>query len=217
MNQGRQKFAHSLTQSKLYTFRQNKTVNIYVISAREKLTVCDVTNLPNMDINWQSISIYGYFVTSLTAYYSCADINQSLTSTKNNNWNSLNKLSDKIINLILTRLNTLPCLVLICFDVSTSYIMKLKYHIIGEKNQNPLSRITTPPSIICRGQSSYQIRQNAIDNEIYQYVLGNWPCWMKLDITEFMISWLNQQILFLVRKSSKLEDTILKWFSKNIC
>ena len=26
------------------------------------------------DINWQSISIYGDFVTSLTAYYSCADI-----------------------------------------------------------------------------------------------------------------------------------------------
>ena len=29
-----------------------------VISAREKLAVCDVTNLPYMDINWQSISIY---------------------------------------------------------------------------------------------------------------------------------------------------------------
>ena len=28
-------------------------------------------------INWQSISIYGYFVTSLIAYYSCADINES--------------------------------------------------------------------------------------------------------------------------------------------
>ena len=27
-----------------------------------------------MDINWQSISIYGDFVTSLTAYYSCAGI-----------------------------------------------------------------------------------------------------------------------------------------------
>ena len=36
---------------------------IILISAREKLRVCDVTNLP-----------YGYFVTSLTAYYSCADI-----------------------------------------------------------------------------------------------------------------------------------------------
>ena len=32
------------------------------------------TNLPCMDINWQSISIYGKFVTSLTAYYLCADI-----------------------------------------------------------------------------------------------------------------------------------------------
>ena len=30
-----------------------------------------------MDINWQSVSIYGYFVTSLTAYYSCADIRLS--------------------------------------------------------------------------------------------------------------------------------------------
>ena len=37
------------------------------------LAVCDVTYLPYMDINLQSISIYGYFVTSLTAYYSCAD------------------------------------------------------------------------------------------------------------------------------------------------
>ena len=45
------------------------------ISAREKLAVCDVTNLPYMDINRQSISIYGYLVTSLTVYYSCADIN----------------------------------------------------------------------------------------------------------------------------------------------
>ena len=48
---------------------------IYIISACEKLTVCDVTNLPHLDINWQSIFIqYGYFVTSPTAYYSCADI-----------------------------------------------------------------------------------------------------------------------------------------------
>ena len=46
-----------------------------LISTREKLTVCDVTNLPYMDINRQSISIYGYFETSLTAYYSCEDIN----------------------------------------------------------------------------------------------------------------------------------------------
>ena len=47
-----------------------------VISAREELTVCEVTNLPyNMEINWQSISIYDYFVTSLNASYSCADIN----------------------------------------------------------------------------------------------------------------------------------------------
>ena len=36
---------------------------------------CDVTNLPYMAINWQSISIYGDVVTSLTAYYSCAEIN----------------------------------------------------------------------------------------------------------------------------------------------
>ena len=46
-----------------------------LISALEKLVVCDVTNLPYMDINRQSISLYGYFVTSLTAYYSGADIN----------------------------------------------------------------------------------------------------------------------------------------------
>ena len=45
-----------------------------IISAREKLTVCDVY-LPYMDINLQFIFIYGYFVTSLTAYYSCEDIN----------------------------------------------------------------------------------------------------------------------------------------------
>ena len=49
---------------------------ILTLSKREKLAVCDVTNLPYMDINWQSISIYGYFVTSLVAYYSRADINQ---------------------------------------------------------------------------------------------------------------------------------------------
>ena len=30
----------------------------HLIPAREKLTVCDVTHLPYMDINWQSISIY---------------------------------------------------------------------------------------------------------------------------------------------------------------
>ena len=43
---------------------------------RENLAVCDVINLPYMNINWQSISIYyGYFVTSLTAYYSCENIN----------------------------------------------------------------------------------------------------------------------------------------------
>ena len=41
-----------------------------VLSAREKLAVSDVTNLPNKDINCQSISIYGDFVTSLNAYYS---------------------------------------------------------------------------------------------------------------------------------------------------
>ena len=45
-----------------------------LISSREKLVVCDVTNLPYMDINWQSISIYGHFVASLSAYYSCANI-----------------------------------------------------------------------------------------------------------------------------------------------
>ena len=47
-----------------------------LISEREKLAVCDVTNLPYLDINWQLISIYGYFATSLTAYYSCADNNR---------------------------------------------------------------------------------------------------------------------------------------------
>ena len=51
--------------------------NWFLITAREKLTVCDVTNLPYMDINWQSISIYGYFVTSLSAKFSLADINIS--------------------------------------------------------------------------------------------------------------------------------------------
>ena len=45
---------------------------------REKLAVCDVTNLPYMGINWQYISIYGDFVTSLTAYYSCADISMKI-------------------------------------------------------------------------------------------------------------------------------------------
>ena len=57
-------------------FRANIRIEI---SACEKLAVCDVTNLPYMDTNWQSISTYGigYFVTSLTAYYSCADINLS--------------------------------------------------------------------------------------------------------------------------------------------
>ena len=51
---------------------------ITLISAREKLLVCDVTNLPYMDTNLQSISIYGYFVPSLTAYYPCADIELNL-------------------------------------------------------------------------------------------------------------------------------------------
>ena len=46
-----------------------------LILPREKLAVCDVTNLPYMDINWESIPIYGDFVTSLSAFYSCADIN----------------------------------------------------------------------------------------------------------------------------------------------
>ena len=49
-----------------------------LMSAGEKLALCDVTNLPYMDIDWQSISIYGHFVTSLTVYYSCADINTML-------------------------------------------------------------------------------------------------------------------------------------------
>ena len=48
-----------------------------MISAREKLAVCDVTKLPYgyMDINWQSITIYDDILTPLTANYSCADIN----------------------------------------------------------------------------------------------------------------------------------------------
>ena len=49
-----------------------------LISTHEKITVCDVTNLPYININCQYISIYGYFVKSLTAYYSCADISLSL-------------------------------------------------------------------------------------------------------------------------------------------
>ena len=36
-----------------------------------------------MDINGQSISIYGDFVTSLTAYYSCADTSINIKSTHN--------------------------------------------------------------------------------------------------------------------------------------
>ena len=52
-------------------------VYLLLIPAREKLAVCDVTNLPYMDINWQFISIYHDFVTSLPAYYSCADISNS--------------------------------------------------------------------------------------------------------------------------------------------
>ena len=47
-----------------------------IISPRKKLAVCDVKNLPYMDINWQSIYIYGDFVTSLTAYYSRVDISK---------------------------------------------------------------------------------------------------------------------------------------------
>ena len=43
-----------------------------------QLAVCDVTKLPYMDINSQSISIYGDFVTSLTAYYSWSGIKQSI-------------------------------------------------------------------------------------------------------------------------------------------
>ena len=50
--------------------------NYHLISAREKLAFCDVTNLPYMDINWQSISIYGEFMTLPTTYYSCADISK---------------------------------------------------------------------------------------------------------------------------------------------
>ena len=41
-------------------------------TSREKLVVSDVTKSPYMDI--QFISIYGKFVTSLSAYYSCEDI-----------------------------------------------------------------------------------------------------------------------------------------------
>ena len=51
-------------------------------SALEKLAVCDVTNLPYMDINGQSISIYGYFVTSLL--FVCGYLTSgSCYSTKN--------------------------------------------------------------------------------------------------------------------------------------
>ena len=49
-------------------------IKLQLIPDREKYAICDVTILPYMEINWQSISIYSYFVTSLTAYYSCADI-----------------------------------------------------------------------------------------------------------------------------------------------
>ena len=54
----------------------NNRTFLIVIFAREKLaaSACDAKNLPYMDINWRSIPIYGYFVTSLTAYYSCEDI-----------------------------------------------------------------------------------------------------------------------------------------------
>ena len=53
-------------------FRHPATT-LLLIFAREKLTVCDVTNLPYD--NTFPYMVIGYFVTSLTAYYSCADIN----------------------------------------------------------------------------------------------------------------------------------------------
>ena len=58
------------------TVTTSNVQNSVVISVREKLAVCDFTNLPYMDMNWQSLYMYGYFVTSLVAYYSRADINQ---------------------------------------------------------------------------------------------------------------------------------------------
>ena len=62
-------------------------IKIRLIGAREKLTVCDVTNLPYMDINRQPISIYGSFVTSLTAYNSCADTTSEVTNHGWEGWN----------------------------------------------------------------------------------------------------------------------------------
>ena len=60
---------------------ETEVYNKALISSREKLAVCDVKNLPYMDINRQSISIYGDFVTSLTAYYSCGYISLSFASS----------------------------------------------------------------------------------------------------------------------------------------
>ena len=48
--------------------------NYYPHVKSRRFVNCDVTNFPYMDINWQLISIYGDFVTSLTAYYSRTDI-----------------------------------------------------------------------------------------------------------------------------------------------
>ena len=62
----------SLPQCIISTHIQTRTTN-RLLSAHEKLAVCDVTNLPYLDINWQSMSIYGNFLTSLSAYYSCAE------------------------------------------------------------------------------------------------------------------------------------------------
>ena len=49
-------------------------IKVSLISARKHLAVCDVTNVPYMEINWQSLSIYGYLVTWLAADYLCAGI-----------------------------------------------------------------------------------------------------------------------------------------------
>ena len=60
-----------------------------LISSREKLAVCDVTNLPYMVINRQPISIYCDFVTSLTAYYSCGYISTIIWNLHFSNVNEI--------------------------------------------------------------------------------------------------------------------------------
>ena len=70
-----------------------------VISARKMLTVCDVKNLLYIDTICQSISIYGYFVTSLSAKSLRADISSSLASLSNDGENIADALLFRLCRL----------------------------------------------------------------------------------------------------------------------